>query len=399
MRGGTTDAEPTVLYTSADADPQGGALRCLLDMSGEIEQWGFRSVLVLSGRAAADVAGSGSDPTYRLPLPRPQRSRPLTAHVRDVIETMRSASRLAAIIRRERVAIVHVNEILDVYGGIAAAIAGVPCVWHVRADVSGWPFVLQASLPRLVGRLASEVIAVSNSVRDNVFAGHGVDRSRVTVIHDPGPDPGTFHPAVDGSAVRQELGIPDEAPVVSLVAKMVEPKGHEVLLRAVPTIVRSFPSARVVVVGGDLEGLHHRRYAERMRKLPAELGVAHAVTFTGYRADVARIMAAADVVVHCPTHPDPFPGVVLQGMALGKAVVASDIGGSREQIEPGRSGLLVSPADPAALASAVCRLLGQPDLRETLGRSAAEDVRRRFTAEEFYGRLSDCYTRLIGTTS
>ena len=388
-------AEPTVLYTSADFDGQGGALRCLLDMGNEIGAWGYRPLLVLSDRQPAG-SGNGAPPTYRFPLPRPQRGRSLTDHVRDVVGTARSARRLAKLIRREHVAIVHVNEILDVYGGIAARIARVPCVWHVRADISGWPGPLQMALPRLVSALSTEVVVVSESVRRLVFADHGLDTRKVSVIHDPGPDPETFRPGLDGEAIRLELGIDRDAPVVVLVAKLVEPKGHEVLLRAVPHVLAAFPATRFVVVGGELEGEHHRRYARRIRSLPSELGVDHAVTFMGYRGDVAQIMAAADIVTHCSTHPDPFPGVVLQGMALGKAVIASDLGGSLEQIEPGRSGLLVSAGDPAALATAIRALLEDPDRRASLGRAAAERVSTEFTAEGFYRQLASSYEHAIG---
>jgi glycosyltransferase involved in cell wall biosynthesis len=319
--------------------------------------------------------------------------------VRDVVETVRSARRLARIIRRERVALVHVNEILDVYGGIAARIAGVPCVWHVRADISSWPAPLRKVLPRIVARLSSEIIAVSASVEEEVFRLQGVDTHKVSVIHDPGPDPSALRPEAHRSAVRRELGLEDDASLVVLVAKMVEPKGHEVLVRAVPTVLASFPKAHFVIVGGDLDGPHHQRYAARLRRLPGELGVGPAVTFTGYRSDVPRIMAAADVITHCSTHPDPFPGVVLQGMGLGMAVVASDIGGPREQIEDGVSGVLVAPNDAAALALAINDLLGDPAKRASLGRVAAARVRERFTSEGFYRRLSQTYGDLIRSGS
>jgi len=230
-------AAPTVLYTSADFDGQGGALRCLMDMGNEIGEWGYRPMLALSDRQRGGGPADGALPTYRLPLPRPQRGRSAADYARDVVETARSARRLAKLIRREHVALVHVNEILDVYGGIAARIAGVPCVWHVRADISGWPRPLRAMLPRLVSALSNEVVVVSESVRQLVFADHGLDTRKVSVIHDPGPDPETFRPDVDGGAVRRELGIDEGAPVVVLVAKMVEPKGHEVLLRAVPGVL------------------------------------------------------------------------------------------------------------------------------------------------------------------
>ena len=133
-----------------------------------------------------------------------------------------------------------------------------------------------------------------------------------------------------------------------------------------------------------------------MRAMPADLGVEHAVTFTGYRGDVAQVMAAADIVTHCSTHPDPFPGVVLQGMALGKAVIAADLGGPTEQIAPGRTGLLVPAADPAALAAAICSLLEDPARRASLGRAAAAEVSTMYTVDGFYRRLADSYAHAIG---
>ena len=388
---------PTVLYTSADVDLQGGALRCLFDMGNEIGNWGYRPVLVLS----KDQVGSspkhenGSVRTYALPLPRPKRGKSIGSYLRDIVETARSARRLASIIRRERVSVVHVNEILDVYGGIAARLAGVPCVWHVRADISSWPLPLRKLLPRIVARLSSEIIAVSASVEEEVFQRQGVETPKVSVIHDPGPDPSAFRPDLDGAAIRRELGLDDRTGLVVLVAKMVEPKGHEVLIRAVPNVLASFPDAHFLIVGGDLDGSHHQEYAARLRRLPSQLGIGSSVTFAGYRSDIPEIMAAADVVTHCSTHPDPFPGVVLQGMALGKAVVASDIGGPREQIEDGRSGVLVAPGDSAALARAISDLLGDPGKRATLGHCAATRVRDKFTSDLFYRRLSETYGDLI----
>ena len=160
-------------------------------------------------------------------------------------------------------------------------------------------------------------------------------------------------------------------------------------------MLASFPDAHFVIVGGELEGLHHQRGTPRgSDSLPDELGVASAVTFTGYRSDVPQIMAAADVVAHCSTHPDPFPGVVLQGMTLGKAVVASDIGGPREQIEDGLSG---SARGPRRLGGARAG-----DLRSSwatrsnaasLGSIAASSVRDRFTSDGFYRRLAEYLRR------
>lgn len=396
-----THAMPKVLYTSADADRQGGALRCLFDMGDEIRHWGYQPVFALANEVdgSSPAPANGAVRTYVLPLPRPKRGRSIGSYLGNIVETVRSAWRLARIIRREGVAVVHVNEILDVYGGIAARIAGVPCVWHVRADISGWPYPLRAVLPRIVAGLSSEIMAVSASVEEEVFRLHGLDTPKVSVIHDPGPDPTAFRADLNGTAFRREIGLSDRAGLVVLVAKLVEPKGHEVLVRAVPDVLASFPDAHFVIVGGELEGLHHQQYAARLRRLPNQLGVASAVTFTGYRSDIPQIMAAADVVTHCSTHPDPFPGVVLQGMTLGKAVVASDIGGPREQMEDGVSGMLVAPGDPAGLGRAICILLADPEKRASLGSIAASSVRDRFTSDGFYRRLAGTYDDLIEARS
>jgi glycosyltransferase involved in cell wall biosynthesis len=389
--------EPKILYTSADASAQSGAFRCLLDMGVEIKNWGYRPLLALPEEptSASLPEEARTLPLRVLPLPRPRRGRSAAQYAGEILQTAQSAYRLARIIRRERVALVHVNEILDVYGGIAARLAGVPCVWHVRADVSSWPSPLRRVLPRIVAALASEIVAVSDSVHQEVFRTQGIETPKVSVIHDAGPEPAVFHVGVDGTAVRAELGVPPDGFLVVLVSKLVELKGHEVLIRAIPQVLDTFPQARFAIVGGELDGAHHRRYAERLRRLPAELDIGDVVTFTGYRDDVPRIMAAADVIAHCATHPDPFPGVVLQGMALGKAVIATDLGGAREQIEDGVSGALVPPGDPSALAEVICSLLKDPDERASLGRAAACRVIADFTSESFYRQLSHVYRRLI----
>ena len=203
-----------------------------------------------------------------------------------------------------------------------------------------------------------------------------------------------FHVGVDGASVRAELGVPEDGFLVVLVSKLVELKGHEVLIRAIPRVLDTFPQTRFAVVGPELGGEHHRRYAEQLRRLPAELDVGDAVSFMGYRDDVPQIMAAADVITHCSTHPDPFPGVVLQGMSLGKAVIATDLGGQRSRSTtayparwslrgpgcPGRRDLLtVEGSGPAGLAG-------------TSG-GTPSDVRLR--SESFYRQISHVYRRLI----
>jgi glycosyltransferase involved in cell wall biosynthesis len=299
---------------------------------------------------------------------------------------------LARLIQREQVAIVHVNEILDVYAGVAARVAGVPCVWHVRADLATVPR-LRKALSKVVLELADKVVVVSRSVQRRVFQRR--EREKVFVMNDPGPDPSRFHTGITGSAIREELGIAREELVVGLIGKLVEVKGHAALLRAAPHVLRRFPHTCFLIVGGAVEGERNAEYASMLRGLPEELGIDGRVVFTGFRSDVPQIMAACDVITHCSIYPDPFPGVVLQGMALGKPVVASNLGGAKEQIQEGVSGLLVDPRDPWSLASAITSLLSSPGTRDALGKTAAEQVRTRFTPEIFLDNLTGLYRDLL----
>ncbi len=390
------NGKATVLYTTTDTSPQSGAFNSLLYMSREIKNWGYRSLLVLPEGNGESRFANGKTVTadYRLPLPQAKLGKPVSYYLDYIRQNSRSIIALAGILRKEKVAIIHANEILDLYAGVAARLAGVPCVWHIRSDLSTLPMV-RSILPRVALGLSSSVIVVSDSVSHHMFQTQHIHSRKVSVIHNPGPNLSVFHPQVDGSAVRAEFGIGPHDQLVVLVAKLGERKGHDIAIQAAPSVLASYPNALFLLVGGDLEGRHHAEYAAQIRAMPRALGVEDKVIFTGYRSDVPQIMAAADVVLHCSTYPDPFPGVVLQGMAVGRAVIAPDLGGPREQIEHQVSGLLIEPASPAALAEAICNLLGDEDKRDCLGQAAAARVQATFTPDLFFQKLSGVYESLI----
>lgn len=364
-------------------------------MSRGIKQQGFDPILILHEDAETTLLLTEEElrSAHFLPLPRLKRHQSSGYYFQYILQTIQSVHRIAHIIRREKISIVHVNEILDVYGGLAARLAGVPCVWHIRAHFEQ-PWVTWL-LPRVVQVLATRVIVVSNSVAEHLFTEQRIPLHKVKTIHNPAPDLRQFHPKVDGRAFRAEMGVGENAFLVGLIGKLVEPKGHEVLIRAAPMILDRFPNTRFAIVGGQLSGKHHSEYVERLARLVEDLSLQEKVIFTGFRACIPQIMAACDVIVHCSTFPDPFPGVVLQGMAVGKPVIASNIGGVKEQVEDGVSGLLVDPHDPRALANGVNSLLTDPQERKALGRAGVERVRSHFTAEVYTRKLARLYHSIL----
>lgn len=366
----TAIVNPKILYTTADASAQSGAFRSLIALSRGVRERGFHPVLVLHNDAQATPLLTERERrnAYFLPLPRLKRHQPFGYYVQCLSRSFQSAYRIARIVHEDEISIVHVNEITDTYGGLAAKVAGVPCVWHIRAHLEEpW---LAWLLPRTVQILASRIITVSSSVAEHMFARQGISLRKVSIIHNPGPDAEQFHPGVDGRPFRDEIDVADDASVVGMVGKLGARKGHDVLIRAAAQVLGSMPNTFFVIVGGKLRGRQHGAYAEQLVRLVGDLGLQDKVIFTGFRPDVPAIMAACDLLVHCSTYPDPLPGVVLQAMAMGKPVIATNLGGASEQV--GQAGVLVPPSDPEVLGEAIMALLAHKEKRETLGRMAAE---------------------------
>ena len=217
---------------------------------------------------------------------------------------------------------------------------------------------------------------------------------KIQVLYDPGFDLDSFRPTCPPNPIREEFGVYLRWQARCTCSKNRSAKGHPTLIRAVPRILSQIPNARFVIVGGEVSGRTHRGYAEELRSLVEELDVGRAVEFAGFRRDIADIMNAADILLQCSIYPDPFPGVVLQSMFLGKAVVATRIGGAIEQIEHEVSGLLIRPDDDRQLADSIIRLLKDDDLCRKLGSAASKRVADDFGFDRYQDQWLAVYSRL-----
>jgi len=201
------------------------------------------------------------------------------------------------------------------------------------------------------------------------------------VYYPVAPAPGVSHS--DRAAMRAELGVTAEAVVVIQVSRMEEWKGHRLHLKALARLA-SVPQWTCWMVGGA-QRPHEARYLESLRAEAAALGIGSRVNFLGQRSDVARLLAAADVHCQPNTGPEPFGITFIEALYAGLPVVTTSIGGALEIVD-GSCGLLVEPDNPAALASALGRLIEDRELRARLGaagpaRAAALcDPRRQMTA-------------------
>lgn len=175
-----------------------------------------------------------------------------------------------------------------------------------------------------------------------------------------------------GGVTRAALGLP-EGPLVVAVGTLDAVKGHRHLLEAWPEVRRAIPSAQLVLVGdGPLR--------EELPRRAAGLGLGDSVRFLGFRSPARPFAAAADVFV-LPSLTEGMPNAVLEAMCLGRAIVASRVGGVPELIQEGESGLLVPPGDARALSAAITALLGDAPRREALGQAAAARAHTRFSVQ------------------
>ncbi len=191
-------------------------------------------------------------------------------------------------------------------------------------------------------------------------------RFPIEVVHLPVPRPESVERS---PTLRAELGADDRHVLAVLAGRLQRWKGQDVAVRAMGAAAQRAPNLRLAIVGDALFGLE-QTYRKELEQLATDIGVADRIRFVGFKENMTSVYASADIVLHTSRKPEPFGLVVAEGLVHGRAVVASNAGGVREQIEHYSTGLLVQPDDPVALADALVRVATDSQLLESLARAA-----------------------------
>jgi len=200
----------------------------------------------------------------------------------------------------------------------------------------------------------------------------------------------------DGVDVRAVAGWDRSTTVLGHFGRLQRWKGADLFLRAAARTVARHPDARFVVVGGALYGWE-TEYAASLPTLAAELGISDRVYFAGHRDDALAMMRGCDVVVHSSRRGEPFGLVIVEAMALGRAVIASRSGGPEEIVAHGHTGLLVERDDVAALADAMDDLAGDPTRRAALAVAGEAAARQHHSADVMAATFADLYDEVTRT--
>lgn len=299
------------------------------------------------------------------------------------------ANRIAQFARKRGAAILHCNSLkADIYGALAGKIAGIPVIWHVRdhIDPSYLPGAAVRAFRMLALRLPTAVITNSESAKEKLFP-NGPGRMRCVVAH-------------DGLSARELVSpTPPEfnrwknhPPRVGIVGRFVEWKGQRVFLEAASRLTKAGVEAHYILVGAPLFG--EEAYTAELKAQAEPLG--DRVEFTGFQNDVPAILRTLDILVHASVTPEPFGQVVIEGMAEGLPVIASNGGGVREIITDGVNGILTPMGDAGALAEALAKLIQEPERASRVAREGFRHIREHFTAERNSNTIEFLYLDIGG---
>ena len=366
----------------------GGAERVLLEIVARLPRQGWRASVACSpeGPLRARVEGLGAT-VWPLALDEGTRtlsreawaSRPwgVAWAARAMV---REALRLARRARAEGVTLVHTNTLKGhVLGTLVGFLTRLPVVWHMHDMPSA-----RGDTRRLLTWAAAwwrpaVIIAVSRAAAADLPPDL---QPLAQVVHN-----GLSLAAFDAEAARGHGPVswpPGEGPLLAAVSWLIPWKGFDVLLRALPLVLRVRPDARLAIVGAPI--FQWRDERARLEHLADSLGLRAHVAFLGARDDVAALLARVDLFVH-PALQEPFGRVLLEAMAARRAVVACSAGGVPEIVVPGETGLLVPPGDPEALAGALLTLLRDPERAAAMGEAGRARVLEAFDLDAAVAHL------------
>lgn len=269
------------------------------------------------------------------------------------------------VIREEKPDVLHLHGwIASNFGRIAGRLSGVPSIMHEHGVDPAFPSS-QRFADLVLSSLTDTAVAVSQSVQKFLVEQRYVDSGKIRLVYNGAPldQFRVADPALIASA-RKDLGIPDGAKIVGSIGRLDTQKGLIFLINAIPEIVKNVPNARFLVVG---DGPKKAELEETAKKL----GLSEIVCFTGHRSDIATIQSMLDVQAF-PSLWEGTPLTVFEAMAMGRAIVSTDVDGLGEILVDGSSALIVPPSNTQSLAKGITRVLTDDALRNRLSSGAKE---------------------------
>jgi len=387
------DAPSRVAYVDHAVD-LGGAEHSLIELISRLDRTSLSPIILhtegakwLQSDRIADVAKIAVfSPHPLLEQKRDEVSAGLPHLIGNTWAALRLSLKLRGALRRTGAQLVHTNSLKTHFiGGLAARLERLPLIWHVRdllGEDEGYHW-----LRRTAWLLRPHVIAISKAVAEQ-FAALPVE---ITVIPN-GISLDKFCPGPSSPRLRSELGLTADDRVLLVVSRLTPWKGHMTLLEVVARLAERWPRLKLVVVGEV--AFWEADYEQQLKQRAAELGLTERVIWTGFRSDVPQLLRLCDIFV-LPSVREPFGRVIIEAMATGRPVVATESGGVPEVVVDGQTGLLVPPEDAQSLASAIEMLLADHEGAKQMGAKGLARARKLFSTDRVAQQVQELYQRIF----
>ncbi len=309
---------------------------------------------------------------------------------------IRNLMPLVSFMKEKKVRIVqNYHFAADIYGTIAAKLAGVPVIVSSRRDMGFWFSKRHSVAYRFIDHFVDKIISVSDRLNITIQSREHVSPSKIATIHN-GVDLERLDGIYEPNRIRQSLGIAPSCLVIIAVGNMRPIKGHKYLLEAMSCVLDKVTDARLLIVGKEAELLGTEE--SNLRKQAKELRIGSNVIFTGHRMDIPDLISAADIAV-LPSLSEGFSNVLLEYMAMGKPVVATDVGGNPEALVDRQTGIIVPPADSEALANGIMTFIRNRELAEEMGRAGRKRLKEMFSLDGMVQKMEALYDSLLTDNS
>jgi len=360
---------------------EGGSERQMIQMTKLLHESGAYDVHV----ATLGIQGVLRSEMERLGLP--INEFPLTSFY-DA-NMVRQTRRFVSYLKKHQIKIVHSHDFYsNVFGITGSVLAGTPGRIASKRETTGMRTPAQTIVERYAFRLAHAVVANAVAVKEHLIK-LGVSSNKIALIYN-GIDLSRFNRNGQPGEVLQRLNLTgiQGRPVITMVANFEHRvKDHPMLLRAAQRVKSEVPEAVFVIAGeGELR--------PEIEKLAAELGLRDTCLFIGRCASVPDLLAASDICV-LSSQAEGFSNAILEYMAAGRPVVATDVGGASEAIIEGETGHLIKAGDDRAMAEHLISLLKDPNRRRTLGLNGRRLVEQRFSCEARLANTSALYQKFL----
>lgn len=297
--------------------------------------------------------------------------------------------KLLRILRTEKIKIIHSHNFSpNFWGRIVGKIARIPVLISTEHTVATVKTRLQKTIDYILSKVTDKIIAVSNRVRDSHIKEEGIISEKFITIYN-GIEPWDSSNKMINIYKQQllkELCIFPDNYIITTIGRLEPPKGYDILLKAIPIVLKVNPKSRFLIVGDGYLKTNLETVVEKLK-------IKENVVFTGLRNDVRNILAISDLCV-IPSIREGFSITLLEAMSVGRPIVATDVGGNAEAVIDRESGIIVQPGDPVALANGIITVLKDKKMAEELGIKAQKRFEEFFTIHKMIDETKRLYESL-----